>query len=568
MAEIRYANQGATRSLPLDPQLERILIAAADAAGIDTIVVNSGGQTADRDPSRQNQPGGWTGTTAHNDGHAGDIMLVAGGRTLDFSNPADQAIFSNFVTAARQNGAGGFGAGTNYMGNSTIHVDIGNPRTWGARNPDGSWGAAPGWLNTAFNAGAGQTAMAYSPTPPAPIPGGATQAATQQAQNQPLLRLGSNGQAVRDWQQFLIDQGYDLGTYGADGIFGNLTDAATRAYQRDRGLSMVDGVVGGQTRGAMQQDLAAPPSALDRFRDAAGTLSDRLEQFRQARAKGANLREAFRAATGLAQGAPGPARNFVNAVRDGVPIRDAAGKVANDWRAAQNQRQMAAIPPTSKDTLPPLPTPSPNRYAPVPSAPQAVTRGDLPPPTYNTGTATPPPTLAGYDSTSNANPVRNDPDAYGTLGGGSPFGEGSTYPLSRANQRLAAGYSSGTVTIPPTLDAFGMSPNSPPTGPSTYPLSRANQRLAPGYSSGSVMIPPGSDYFGSAPSPLAVGSTQNTPPPLLGEAKTTTAQETQYMYDTQGLEWDDAVGDWVPARTRKKDAYAISKPTVVTGMKA
>jgi N-acetyl-anhydromuramyl-L-alanine amidase AmpD len=39
------------------------------------------------------------------------------------------------------------------------------------------------------------------------------------------------GEDVKDWQNFLLSEGYDLGTYGADGSFGGLTDGATRQFQ-------------------------------------------------------------------------------------------------------------------------------------------------------------------------------------------------------------------------------------------------------------------------------------------------------------------------------------------------
>jgi RHS repeat-associated protein len=66
-----------------------------------------------------------------------------------------------------------------------------------------------------------------------------------------LLGLGSTGDDVRAMQQNLIDLGYNLGTYGADGIFGKITDKAVRAFQAHYKLD-VDGIVGPQTREALQ----------------------------------------------------------------------------------------------------------------------------------------------------------------------------------------------------------------------------------------------------------------------------------------------------------------------------
>jgi peptidoglycan hydrolase-like protein with peptidoglycan-binding domain len=60
-----------------------------------------------------------------------------------------------------------------------------------------------------------------------------------------MLLVGSQGFAVRLLQQALGRLGHSPGT--VDGIFGPLTDAAVRAFQHARGIT-VDGLVGGQTR--------------------------------------------------------------------------------------------------------------------------------------------------------------------------------------------------------------------------------------------------------------------------------------------------------------------------------
>lgn len=56
-----------------------------------------------------------------------------------------------------------------------------------------------------------------------------------------ILRRGSEGEAVRRWQHFLIGQGLLQGA--ADGVFGPMTERATRAFQR-RAKVEADGVVG------------------------------------------------------------------------------------------------------------------------------------------------------------------------------------------------------------------------------------------------------------------------------------------------------------------------------------
>jgi D-alanyl-D-alanine carboxypeptidase/Putative peptidoglycan binding domain len=57
------------------------------------------------------------------------------------------------------------------------------------------------------------------------------------------LRLGSKGDAVESWQQFLRGQGFGV---LCDGDFGKLTELATRQWQAAEAL-VADGVVGGVT---------------------------------------------------------------------------------------------------------------------------------------------------------------------------------------------------------------------------------------------------------------------------------------------------------------------------------
>src|SRR5690554_3856956 len=66
-----------------------------------------------------------------------------------------------------------------------------------------------------------------------------------------LLRRGSTGQAVRQWQTVLHGAGL-LPANGVDGIFGPQTEAATKAFQRTLRVS-ADGIVGPQTRAATSQ---------------------------------------------------------------------------------------------------------------------------------------------------------------------------------------------------------------------------------------------------------------------------------------------------------------------------
>ena len=67
-----------------------------------------------------------------------------------------------------------------------------------------------------------------------------------------FIRKGERGYHVRLIQQSLLDMGYDLPRFGADGDFGNETRAAIRRFQRDVGIG-VDGVVGPITMGRLDQ---------------------------------------------------------------------------------------------------------------------------------------------------------------------------------------------------------------------------------------------------------------------------------------------------------------------------
>lgn len=61
-----------------------------------------------------------------------------------------------------------------------------------------------------------------------------------------LLMRSAAGERVRLAQKLLMALGYDLGTAGADGIFGKKTDEAVRAFQGKHELG-VDGIIGLQT---------------------------------------------------------------------------------------------------------------------------------------------------------------------------------------------------------------------------------------------------------------------------------------------------------------------------------
>ena len=65
-----------------------------------------------------------------------------------------------------------------------------------------------------------------------------------------VLRRGDRGEAVRALQILLMGNGWDGGTWGADGVYGGQTADAVTAYQTKTGIA-VDGIVGPETMTAL-----------------------------------------------------------------------------------------------------------------------------------------------------------------------------------------------------------------------------------------------------------------------------------------------------------------------------
>jgi hypothetical protein len=146
--------------MPIDDNLRQLLIRAADAVRIDTVIVTSGGQPA-TGPNR-------TGSHRHDNGNAADLQLWKANRTLDFENQSDRPIVAAFVTAAAAHGATGIGAGVDYMGPKTLHIGFGSKAAWGA---GGKTANAPGWLVAAFNEGSNNPITNGAPVLAAPASG-------------------------------------------------------------------------------------------------------------------------------------------------------------------------------------------------------------------------------------------------------------------------------------------------------------------------------------------------------------------------------------------------------------
>lgn len=68
--------------------------------------------------------------------------------------------------------------------------------------------------------------------------------------SKPILKKGDKGAYVKELQTELINRGYDLGKWGADGSFGKQTETAVKQFQADHGLA-VDGIAGPATWDAL-----------------------------------------------------------------------------------------------------------------------------------------------------------------------------------------------------------------------------------------------------------------------------------------------------------------------------
>lgn len=102
-----------------------------------------------------------------------------------------------------------------------------------------------------------------------------------------LLRNGSEGADVQELQTLLIrlsekqnDTSYLVGSYGADGDFGDSTESAVRSFQRDYALD-VDGIVGAKTLdrlyAALESGGDGPAQKPDEVRIFGGTAYIRTE---------------------------------------------------------------------------------------------------------------------------------------------------------------------------------------------------------------------------------------------------------------------------------------------------
>ena len=71
-----------------------------------------------------------------------------------------------------------------------------------------------------------------------------------------VLKQGCEGVDVRIMQEALLKLGYDLGSWGCDGDFGDATELALKAFQKTAGLD-VDGKCGPETLAALEKAITA-----------------------------------------------------------------------------------------------------------------------------------------------------------------------------------------------------------------------------------------------------------------------------------------------------------------------
>jgi hypothetical protein len=148
--------QGKIRDQDISPELMALLETVGNELDV-YFEVHSGGQ------SPKGSGGKRTGSTRHDHGKAADVKAYTlqdgQKRYLDFSKSKDRDLWSDIVRLAVAGGATGIGAGSDYMGNQTVHIGYGNKGTWGA---GGRSANAPEWLTAAYKSG--------TLTPPLNIP--------------------------------------------------------------------------------------------------------------------------------------------------------------------------------------------------------------------------------------------------------------------------------------------------------------------------------------------------------------------------------------------------------------
>lgn len=140
-----------------------------------------------------------------------------------------------------------------------------------------------------------------------------------------LLRKGSRGEDVKQLQNMLLELGYELPRYGADGDFGRETESAVKKLQAALDLA-VDGLYGDETHDALM-------AMLEKREEDAPTETVPSTRIRVTAEKSAYVRS-------------GPARTFsvVTVVRSGMEF-DSIAVADNGWRCITVNERMGWISP-------------------------------------------------------------------------------------------------------------------------------------------------------------------------------------------------------------------------------
>ena len=106
----------------------------------------------------------------------------------------------------------------------------------------GGWNRVGLWNRVSYDYGAGSSGACVEG---ACIEGACVESEprAETPASRPILRKDSRGDAVKEMQAVLMARGYDLGRWGADGIFGNQTLKAVKSFQKDCGIQ-ADGIAG------------------------------------------------------------------------------------------------------------------------------------------------------------------------------------------------------------------------------------------------------------------------------------------------------------------------------------
>lgn len=188
-----------------------------------------------RTPAHDKAVGG-SGKGQHVEGRAADVNVELKGEVPGALKRGNGWFLDGkyICTALQDLGCQGIG----YMGGRAVHCDTRASRWWGdettGNDAIGDWYAYFGMEKPGEAAGN-----------PYAEPAG-------------LLQKGSQGNGVR-WVQWQLSQAHGHGEVAVDGLFGDKTEAAVLAVQREAGLS-ADGIVGPDTRAALLEKPGAPES--------------------------------------------------------------------------------------------------------------------------------------------------------------------------------------------------------------------------------------------------------------------------------------------------------------------